>query len=93
MNNLTETVRKKYAEAARSVIEGGAATCGCGTAANAHRPFDELRVVPSDVEGRHAQVGQIPSKAVCCDPITSNLYGDADAAAVPDSALRASLGC
>jgi arsenite methyltransferase len=29
----------------------------------------------------------------CCDPITSNLYGVDEAAAVPDSALRASLGC
>ncbi len=29
----------------------------------------------------------------CCDPITSNLYGDAEAAVVPDAALRASLGC
>ena len=31
--------------------------------------------------------------AACCDPITSNLYDEADAQAVPDSALRASLGC
>jgi arsenite methyltransferase len=32
----------------------------------------------------------------CCDgsdPITSNLYGDADAGTVPAAALRASLGC
>ncbi len=28
-----------------------------------------------------------------CDPITSNLYSAADAAAIPDAALRASLGC
>jgi arsenite methyltransferase len=28
-----------------------------------------------------------------CDPITSNLYGAAEAAAVPEAALRASLGC
>ncbi len=28
-----------------------------------------------------------------CDPITSNLYGDAEARAVPEAALRASLGC
>jgi arsenite methyltransferase len=28
-----------------------------------------------------------------CDPITANLYGDADAAAVPEGALQASLGC
>ena len=27
------------------------------------------------------------------DPITSNLYGDAEASAVPEAALLASLGC
>lgn len=64
MDNITETVRNKYAEAARRTASGAAATCGCGTAQTA-----------------------------CCDPITSNLYGDADQADVPDSALRASLGC
>ena len=29
----------------------------------------------------------------CCDPITSNLYGTDDTAAVPEDAMRASLGC
>ncbi|MBV9083202.1 MAG: arsenite methyltransferase [Acidobacteriaceae bacterium] len=29
----------------------------------------------------------------CCDPITSNLYDRRQAAQIPDSALRASLGC
>ena len=29
----------------------------------------------------------------CCDPITSNLYGEADQGVVPDTALKASLGC
>jgi arsenite methyltransferase len=28
-----------------------------------------------------------------CDPITSNLYGDSEASAIPEEALRASLGC
>src|SRR6201981_247066 len=28
-----------------------------------------------------------------CDPITSNLYGEGEASAVPELALRASLGC
>ncbi len=64
MQNLTDTVRERYAEAARRVTRGAAATCGCGTATSA-----------------------------CCDPISSDLYGDADAAAVPDAASRASLGC
>ena len=29
----------------------------------------------------------------CDDPITANLYGDAEASAVPEAAMRASLGC
>ena len=29
----------------------------------------------------------------CCDPITSNLYDEAQARQIPDEALRASLGC
>jgi arsenite methyltransferase len=33
------------------------------------------------------------SSIECCDPITSNLYAEGEAATVPDAALRASLGC
>jgi arsenite methyltransferase len=29
----------------------------------------------------------------CCDPITSNLYAEAEAAGLPENAVRASLGC
>ncbi len=64
MQNLTDTVRERYAEAARRVTRGATATCGCGNTTSA-----------------------------CRDPISSDLYGDGDAAAVPDAALRASLGC
>ena len=73
MTNITETVREKYAEAARRVAGGGAATCGCGTAA--------------------PNAAGSTGDAACCDPITSNLYDEADAGAVPDLALKASLGC
>jgi SAM-dependent methyltransferase len=73
MTNITETVREKYAEAARRVAAGGAGTCGCGTAA--------------------ASVAGATGESACCDPITSNLYDEADAGNVPDLALRASLGC
>ena len=78
MDNLTDTIREKYGEAARRVGTGASATCGCGSPTSAPR---------------HAQDGVSQSAFACCDPITSNLYDDADAAAVPDSALRASLGC
>jgi arsenite methyltransferase len=38
--------------------------------------------------------GTSPASAIeGCDPITSNLYGEGDAGAVPETALKASLGC
>jgi len=38
--------------------------------------------------------GSSPASAIeCCDPITSNLYAVGEASAVPEEALRASLGC
>jgi arsenite methyltransferase len=38
--------------------------------------------------------GTFPASSDCgCDPITSNLYADAEAATIPEAALRASLGC
>ena len=65
---LRDAVKEKYAEAARQVTEGQAASCGgesvcCGTAGGS------------------------------ADPITSNLYGTSETAALPDAAVRASLGC
>lgn len=45
---------------------------------------------------RQAQAGGKPScgeASSCCDAITSNLYGAADIASIPEEALRASLGC
>lgn len=61
----TDTVRERYADAARRVAAGEDAPCGCGPSA----------------------------ASACCDPITANLYGDDEVAALPDTALRASLGC
>jgi 16S rRNA G527 N7-methylase RsmG len=43
---------------------------------------------------RSACCGTSPASAIeGCDPITSNLYGETDVAAIPDAAMRASLGC
>ncbi|MGH9202916.1 MAG: arsenite methyltransferase [Vicinamibacterales bacterium] len=64
MTTITETVREKYAEAAKRAAGGEPATCGCGT-----------------------------STLSCCDPITSNLYDADQTAGVPETALKASLGC
>jgi SAM-dependent methyltransferase len=46
-----------------------------------------LRVTES---GRASCCGTVEP---CCDPITSNLYDDAEAGELPDTALSASLGC
>ena len=37
--------------------------------------------------------GPSASATSCCDPVTSNLYDPAQAAALPDQAVQASLGC
>ena len=70
MNELRETVKAKYGEAAQAVLDGAdktsASSC-CGGSA-------------------------------CCgggveDPITQNLYDDAEKAGLPEKAVAASLGC
>ncbi len=46
------------------------------------------------VREKYAQAATRGEGCGCdCDPVTANLYGDADAAHVPVEALRASLGC
>ena len=37
--------------------------------------------------------GAAPSSIGCVDPITSNLYAASQTAAIPEEAVRASLGC
>ena len=44
-------------------------------------------------KGRTSCCGTASSVANGCDPITSNLYDDAQAGEVPEDALKASLGC
>lgn len=43
--------------------------------------------------GDSAACGCGPTGLSCCDPITTNLYGTDDTRALPESAVRASLGC
>jgi len=43
--------------------------------------------------GEKATCGCGTGTAACCDPITSNLYDANQASALPDTALKASLGC
>jgi len=44
--------------------------------------------------GKSSCCGTSPASSLDgCDPITSNLYGDGEASAIPEEALLASLGC
>ena len=43
--------------------------------------------------GKSSCCGTGPASIDGCDPITSNLYGDNETSAIPEEALRASLGC
>ena len=44
------------------------------------------------VEGKTAACGG-GAELSCCDPITRNLYGDEEKGALPEDAVKASLGC
>jgi SAM-dependent methyltransferase len=61
---------------------------------------EDLRAVVREKYGAHAASVRQGGSSSCCasdccstDPITSNLYGESEAAEVPADALRASLGC
>jgi len=43
--------------------------------------------------GKSSCCGTSPASIDGCDPITANLYGENEASAIPEEALRASLGC
>jgi SAM-dependent methyltransferase len=63
---------------------------------------EDIKEVVKEKYGQ-AAVRAASGKSSCCDtspagldgfdPITSNLYGDSEASAIPEEALRASLGC
>jgi SAM-dependent methyltransferase len=67
------------------------------------QPSIELDAIRNAVEQRYAQAASLAltsahtsccsGTASCCDPITTGLYGEQDAAAIPEEALQASLGC
>ncbi|MBI4888533.1 MAG: arsenite methyltransferase [Acidobacteria bacterium] len=52
-----------------------------------------VRLKPDTTYIRDKYAAAARRATACCDPITSNLYDADQAAAVPDTALRASLGC
>ena len=77
-DNVRDLVRRKYGEAAQTVLQGkGAANC-CGGASGSEDPSS------SCCSGAAADG---------FDPVTSNLYSDVEAGEIPEAALLASLGC
>src|SRR5215470_17004801 len=61
--DVRETVKQKYGEAAKRAASGGTPCCGGG----------------AELSG--------------CDPITKDLYSEAEKGALPEKAVAASLGC
>jgi arsenite methyltransferase len=58
----------------------------------------DAEALKAKVRDKYGKAARGVSDGGCCgggcdDPITANLYGEADASAVPDEAIRASLGC
>lgn len=64
---------------------------------------ENIKAIVQEKYGEAAKRASSGQKSSCCggsaaslegcDPITSNLYGESEAGAVPEAALRASLGC
>ena len=80
-DDVRELVKEKYGEAALRVLSGqGRACCGSTSAG-----------------GESVCCGETKSEDGCCtntsDPITSNLYSEAEASEIPETAILASLGC
>jgi len=98
-DDLKSLVREKYGRAARVVQEGAAATPCCGPSAS-----DGLAEAAAGCgcgaggcgasvsAGTASSAAGVPA-AARANPITSNLYGAEETAAIPPEALRASLGC
>ena len=75
--NVKEVVRDKYAEAARRVATEGKTSC-CG---------------PAETESSCCGGGISSSAPDLRDPVTRDLYADAEKEELPADALAASLGC
>src|SRR5215470_5475328 len=69
--NIKDTVREKYGETARRVLES--------------------KGLPADCCATTSCCGG--SAAASCDPITSDLYEEAQTSGLPEKAVLASLGC
>jgi arsenite methyltransferase len=89
-DSLKSLVKEKYGRAAAEVRAGEAAASCCGPAsANAAGAAASGTAAPGASTGCGCGCGS----AGALDPVSSNLYGAEETAALPEQALRASLGC
>jgi SAM-dependent methyltransferase len=97
-DGLREAVRARYAAAALTVLRpdqvAGAAGC-CGPAAQASccEPAAKASCCGAPTSAPTLAPTLASEGCGCGDQVTTNLYSDAEAAALPGDALRASLGC
>ncbi len=77
-NDVRDLVRRKYGEAALTVLQSQGAACCTGGTVGTGKPASSSCSSPG-ADGK--------------DAITSNLYSDVEAGEIPESALLASLGC
>jgi arsenite methyltransferase len=93
---LREAVRARYAARARAVSEG-APSGRCGASADDGDAAVGSQVGTSTVELAGCCSAGATDTACCgpsgSDPVTGNLYGDEEVAALPAAAVVASLGC
>lgn len=89
--SIRETVREKYADAARRVTRDGATSC-CGSATPAESS-DSASRSDADADCGCGCGGISTSAPDLQDPVTRDLYTEAEKAGLPADAVAASLGC
>jgi arsenite methyltransferase len=87
-DTLKSLVQEKYGRAALEVRDGATAASCCGPSASA-----AASATAAAGCGCGAAAGAAAGAGAAYDPVTSNLYGAEETAAIPPLALRASLGC
>jgi predicted methyltransferase len=98
--SLKTLVKEKYGRAAAEVLGGEATAASCCGAPAAAAAGTALAGAAVPALGDAAGQAAVPAAAGCgcgsaggADPVSSNLYGAEETAAIPQQALRASLGC
>jgi arsenite methyltransferase len=92
-DSLKTLVKEKYGRAAAGVRAGSATAASCCGPSATSAAAASGATAASGAATSAAGCGCGCGSAAALDPISSNLYGADETAAIPDQALRASLGC